>query len=72
MIAIILAAAAIDQEVIPPLWRILAKFAYFAGLAAVLGSTVVHVATVRSALRERSTDFADRELLQRRSAQVIA
>jgi copper transport protein len=50
------AMAAVDSAVIPPLWRILTKFGYFAGLAAVMGSSTVH---------------ADRDVLRRRSARVM-
>lgn len=62
--------ASVDSEVIPPLWRILTKFGYFAGLAAVMGSSIVHVAALRPALRE--ADPADRDVLRRRSARVMA
>jgi len=62
--------ASVDSDVIPPLWRILTKFGYFAGLAAVMGSSIVHVAALRPALRE--ADPADRDVLRRRSARVMA
>ena len=53
---------------IPPLWRIITKFGYFAGLAAVMGSAVVHTAVLRPVLRES----ADLDVLRRRSAKVMA
>jgi copper transport protein len=65
-----LAQSAVDSDVIPPLWRILTKFGYFAGLAAVMGSTIVHVAALRPALRAASATDAD--VLRRRSARVMA
>jgi copper transport protein len=64
--------AAVDSDVIPPLWRIVTKFGYFAGLAAVMGSTIVHVAAVRPALRDGTVEEADRAVLRRRSARVMA
>jgi len=64
--------ASVDTDVIPPLWRLLTKFGYFAGLAAVMGSSIVHIAAVRPALRDASTDPADREVLRRQSARVMA
>jgi len=67
-----LLAAAVDSDVIPPLWRILTKFGYFAGLAAVMGSSIVHVAALRPALRDESTSPSDRDALRRRSARVMA
>ncbi|MEU8635335.1 DUF4149 domain-containing protein [Amycolatopsis sp. NPDC048633] len=63
-------AAAVDTDVVPPLWRLLTKFGYFAGLAAVMGSTLVHWTAVRPALRD--ADPADRTVLTRRSALVMA
>jgi copper transport protein len=69
---IVTALASVDSDVIPPLWRILTKFGYFAGLAAVMGSSIVHVAALRPALRDDSTDPADRDVLRRRSARTMA
>jgi copper transport protein len=66
------ALATVDSEVIPPLWRLVTKFGYFAGLAAVMGSSIVHVAAIRPALRDETTDPADRDVLRRRSARVMA
>jgi copper transport protein len=63
-------AAAVDTDVIPPLWRLVTKFGYFAGLAAVMGSTLVHAAALRPALRD--ADPEDRSVLTRRSALVMA
>lgn len=57
-------------DVIPPLWRIVTKFGYFAGLAAVMGSTLVHWTAVRPALRDAGP--ADRSVLNGRSARVMA
>jgi putative copper export protein len=65
---IMLIQASIDNAVIPPLWRILTKFAYFLGLAVVMGSSIVHVCALRPALR----GSADRPVLERRSAYVMA
>jgi copper transport protein len=65
-------AQSIDTAVIPPLWRIVTKFGYFAGLAAVMGSTIVHARALRPALNDPSVDPADRETLDRRSARVMA
>jgi hypothetical protein len=62
--------ASVDTDVIPPLWRIVTKVGYFAGLAAVMGSAIVHVATVSPALRDESTDPTDRDVLRRRSAAI--
>jgi len=63
-------AAAVDADVVPPLWRLVTKFGYFAGLAAVMGSTLVHWTAVRPALRD--ADPADRSVLTGRSTLVMA
>jgi len=63
-------AAAVDTDVIPPLWRLVTKFGYFAGLAAVMGSTLVHAVALRPALRD--ADPADRSVLKGRSSSVMA
>lgn len=63
-------AAAVDTDVVPPLWRLVTKFGYFAGLAAVMGSTIVHRTAVRPALRD--ADPEDRSVLNGRSSLVMA
>lgn len=68
----VLADAAVNQAVVPPLWRLLTKFGYFIGLAAVMGSTVVHVLALRPALNDVPAVAADRAALHRRSALVMA
>src|SRR5262245_36170388 len=37
-----------------------------------MGSSIVHVTAIRPALRDQSTDPADRDVLRRRSARVMA
>lgn len=56
----------------PPLWRILTKSAYFAGLCGAIGSTVTYVATVRPALRVPGHEDADIAALRRRTARYLA
>jgi copper transport protein len=56
----------------PPLWRILTKTAYFAGLCGAVGFTATHVAVVRPALRDPAHDPADRAVLRRRSETCMA
>jgi copper transport protein len=68
----VLAQAALDNAVVPPLWGLLTKFAYFAGLAAVMGSTIVHARVLRPAPAEPGVDADDRAALNRRSALIMA
>ncbi|WP_426245437.1 CopD family protein [Nocardioides sp. LHG3406-4] len=64
--------AAVVEDFVPPLWRILTKFGFFAGLAAGMGPAVVHLAALRPALRDANTDPRDRAVLRRRSGLVMA
>jgi putative copper export protein len=57
---------------LPPAWRYLTKFTYFAGLAMVIGTTVVHSLVLRPALKAHGADPRDREILRRRSAIALA
>lgn len=68
--SVIMAEAAVNSAAVPPLWRIVTKFAYFVGLAGVMGSAIVHVVAVRPALRV--AEPVDRDVLNRRSAEVMA
>ncbi len=65
-------AANVSSDIVPPFWRLATKFGYFLGLAAVTGSTMVHALVIRPALRDPATDPADREVLARRSARIMA
>ena len=71
MNAMLLASASVDA--VPPIWRILTKFGYFFGLAAVIGAVWTHWYVVRPALRQTtpadgSTVDADR--LRARSSKL--
>lgn len=52
---------------LPPAWRYLTKFAYFAGLAMVIGTTVVHSLVLRPALKAHGAEPRDAEILRGRS-----
>ncbi len=65
-------ATNVSVDIVPPFWRLATKFGYFLGLAAVTGSTTVHALVLRPALRDPSVDPADREVLARRSARIMA
>ncbi|MER5729033.1 DUF4149 domain-containing protein [Streptomyces sp. NPDC002138] len=56
----------------PPLWRVLTKAGYFIGLSGAIGATVTYAVSVRPALRAPSSDAADVEVLQRKSARYLA
>ncbi|MFI6053217.1 copper resistance D family protein [Streptomyces violascens] len=56
----------------PPLWRILTKSGYFAGLSGAIGATVTYAATVRPALRAPGNEQGDIDVLRRRSATYLA
>ncbi|MFI6474902.1 copper resistance D family protein [Streptomyces sp. NPDC050516] len=56
----------------PPLWRILTKSGYFAGLCGAIGATVTYAATVRPALRAPGNEQGDVDVLRRRSATYLA
>ncbi|WP_438290347.1 copper resistance D family protein [Streptomyces sp. HUAS TT7] len=56
----------------PPLWRILTKSGYFAGLSGAIGATVTYAATVRPALRATGNEQGDIDVLRRRSATYLA
>lgn len=56
----------------PPLWRILTKSGYFAGLSGAIGATVTYAATVRPALRAAGNEQGDIDVLARRSAKYLA
>ncbi|MFD9819130.1 copper resistance D family protein [Streptomyces violascens] len=56
----------------PPLWRILTKSGYFAGLSGAIGATVTYAATVRPALRTPGNEQSDIDVLRRRSATYLA
>ncbi|MGW2813511.1 copper resistance D family protein [Streptomyces sp. NPDC001415] len=56
----------------PPLWRILTKSGYFAGLSGAIGATVTYAATVRPALRAPGNEQGDIDVLARRSAKYLA
>lgn len=66
MSALIHASAQIDA--IPPLWRIVTKFGYFFGLAAVIGGAWTHWLVVKPALSQANA--ADAAVLRRRSATI--
>jgi copper transport protein len=57
---------------VPPLWRILTQFGYFAGLSGAIGSTMTFAAVVRPALRGAGVANADRVVLRRRAAGCLA
>jgi len=57
---------------LPALWRLVTKFAFFGGVALTTGATVVYLAAVRPTVSSASTDPADRDVLTRRSALVMA
>lgn len=67
-----LAEATATPYSLPALWRMVTKFAFFGGLAPATGATVVYLAAVRPAVSAASTDPADRDVLTRRSALVMA
>ncbi|MFF4182734.1 copper resistance D family protein [Streptomyces sp. NPDC001691] len=56
----------------PPLWRILTKSGYFAGLSAAIGATVTYATTVRPALRAPGNARGDIDVLRRRTAAYLA
>uniref|UniRef100_A0AAU2UZ71 CopD family protein n=1 Tax=Streptomyces sp. NBC_00003 TaxID=2903608 RepID=A0AAU2UZ71_9ACTN len=56
----------------PPLWRILTKSGYFAGLSGAIGAAVTYAATVRPALRAPGNEQGDIDVLARRSATYLA
>ncbi|GAA2461837.1 copper resistance D family protein [Streptomyces mauvecolor] len=56
----------------PPLWRILTKSGYFAGLSGAIGATVTYAATIRPALRTPGNEQGDIDALRRRSATYLA
>ncbi|GHI41571.1 copper resistance D family protein [Streptomyces violascens] len=56
----------------PPLWRILTKSGYFAGLSGAIGATVTYAVTVRPALRTPGNEQGDIDVLRRRSATYLA
>ncbi|MFE3184131.1 copper resistance D family protein [Streptomyces violascens] len=56
----------------PPLWRILTKSAYFAGLSGAIGATVTYAGTVRPALHTPGNEQGDIDVLRRRSATYLA
>ncbi|WP_441247544.1 copper resistance D family protein [Kitasatospora sp. McL0602] len=64
--------AATTAYVMPPLWRVLTKSAYFVGLCGAIGSTVTYAAVLRPALRAPGTERCDAEIVRRRTATYLA
>jgi copper transport protein len=71
-VTFILLQAAVVDDFVPPMWRIVTKFGFFAGLAAGMGPAVVHLAALRPALRDTNSNPGDRAVLRRRSRLVMA
>ena len=60
-------------DVIPPVWRILTKFAYFMGLACAIGGLWTYLSVVRPAVRRDTTvNPDDAALLTRRALRLAA
>lgn len=57
---------------LPAAWRGLTKGAYFIGFAMVMGTTVVHSLVLRRSLRAVAAERRDAEVLNRRSAAMLA
>jgi copper transport protein len=68
----VLAQAAEDPNPNPAAWRMITKIAYFVGLLGTFGGTLAYVLVLRPILARSSVDPADREVLQRRAALVLA
>ncbi|MEU8579220.1 copper resistance D family protein [Streptomyces abikoensis] len=64
--------AAATPYAAPPLWRILTKFGYFAGLCGGIGFTVTYAAVIRPALRAPENERGDVAVLRRRAALSLA
>ncbi|MEU7163909.1 CopD family protein [Streptomyces morookaense] len=64
--------AAATPYATPPLWRILTKSGYFAGLCGAIGFTVTYAAAVRPALRAPESGRNDVAVLRRRAALSLA
>ncbi|MFI9719824.1 copper resistance D family protein [Streptomyces sp. NPDC052396] len=56
----------------PPLWRILTKSSYFAGLCGAIGFTVTYAAVALPALRAPENERGDVAVLRRRAARSLA
>lgn len=56
----------------PPLWRVLTKSGYFAGLCATIGATATYAASVRPALRGTDVPHEDAEVTRDRTAGYLA
>lgn len=64
--------AAATPYAAPPLWRILTKSGYFAGLCGAIGFTVTYAAAIRPALRAPENERGDVAVLRRRAALSLA
>ena len=70
--SMVVTAAALP-DVIPPVWRILTKFAYFMGLACAIGGVWTYLSVVRPAVRRDTTvNPDDAALLTRRALRLAA
>ncbi|MFF4650843.1 CopD family protein [Streptomyces sp. NPDC001380] len=70
--SISLAAASAAPDAVPPLWRILTRFGWFAGLSGALGATLAYAAAVRPGLRGGEAGAAATAALERRAARYLA
>lgn len=69
----VVVTAAAQPDVIPPLWRIATKFAYFAALACAIGGVWTYLSVIRPALREgEPLRSEDANLLTRRALRLAA
>ncbi|WP_083914009.1 CopD family protein [Nocardia concava] len=64
-------AAASQPAVLPPWWRVFSMVAYFIGLSAVIGGTMVYLLVLRPVLRT-DIDATDRRTIRNRFARMLA
>jgi copper transport protein len=69
---LVLAAVSPPAASWPPWWRVLSTFAYFLGLALVLGGTLTYLVVTRAGLRTSDVDDADAGVIRLRSATLLA
>ncbi|WP_146615889.1 copper resistance D family protein [Nonomuraea aridisoli] len=64
--------AAADPNPDPAAWRIITKIAYFAGLIGTFGGTLLYVLVLHPVLTRSPVAAADRDVLRRRAALILA